>query len=862
LRVLCDLVASGRDFNAKTVMSMEIREREIDLMLGCCEGVNISSPVLFRLFPRSRVGAGSVAFLSVVLSLLLVGSSFPTISLAASASTQTNVVVATVPVGSFPIGVAFDSANGYVYVANYNSWTVSVIDGSTNTVQATVPVGSYPNRVAFDSMNENVYVTNTGSDAVSVINGSTNKVVLNITVGSGPVGVAFDSANGNIYVANTGSNTVSVIDGSANTVVSTIPVNSGPVGAAFDPANDNIYVASYGSSAISVVNGTTNKVVETIPVSSHSYGLVYDSTNGDIYATNYGSDAVSVIDVVTQTVGITVPVGSNPLGIAFDPANGNIYVANTGSNTVSVIAGSVQPIPSGILSYVPITITNSRPSPTSAPFQQRITVNSLTYSSFEAFNLQNVEFFDSKGLVIPSWLESGNFRTAPKTIYWLSLSKGIPADSSVTVYMGFANPTTNLFNSQTTGEAPELSPIYAQYDTGSRVFPFYDNFAVNSPNSAWSVSLSLGASYSRTNGLHVTFPQESAGYYVTKQSFSFNTTFDAKVLQLRNYDDVGYINTNQQIFWGGADSGNWAGAFIRFACNGTFPDQWNQAGEANPCGGSYGSLASGSSAFGVYTVSLVSKTSSVQALGYSQGATSQPISLYPPTYPASAGLMGTNGTASIQWARVRASPPNGIMPVATFGALVSTATVVACTPTPGTVGAHVTCTATVRGSPTPTGTMVWSTSGIGAFSRPSCRLTGGSCKVTYTPKLAAGSIIITASYAGDKLNPPSFGAFTLALTQMTSTTRVVCKPTTLVVGSSTTAKCTAIVKGYLPSGAITWSQSGTGSLAFTSDSCILTKGSCSVTLRALSAGTVYVQGTYSGDTNNQDSSASAKLTLK
>src|SRR2546428_13076106 len=51
-------------------------------------------------------------------------------------------VIATIPVGDYPFGVAYDSGNGYVYVANYNSNNVSIISGTT--VVATIPVGGGP----------------------------------------------------------------------------------------------------------------------------------------------------------------------------------------------------------------------------------------------------------------------------------------------------------------------------------------------------------------------------------------------------------------------------------------------------------------------------------------------------------------------------------------------------------------------------------------------------------------------------------------------------------------------------------------------------------------------------------------------
>ena len=48
-------------------------------------------------------------------------------------------VIATIPVGVAPAGVAFDSINGNIYVVNIEG-TVSVISGATNKVIDTIPV--------------------------------------------------------------------------------------------------------------------------------------------------------------------------------------------------------------------------------------------------------------------------------------------------------------------------------------------------------------------------------------------------------------------------------------------------------------------------------------------------------------------------------------------------------------------------------------------------------------------------------------------------------------------------------------------------------------------------------------------------
>jgi YVTN family beta-propeller protein len=81
-------------------------------------------------------------------------------------------VTATITVGTGPEGVAYDSAKGEIFIANYKLNTVSVISDSSNAVVATVPVGNYPIGVAYDSAKGEIFVANGGSNTVSVISDS------------------------------------------------------------------------------------------------------------------------------------------------------------------------------------------------------------------------------------------------------------------------------------------------------------------------------------------------------------------------------------------------------------------------------------------------------------------------------------------------------------------------------------------------------------------------------------------------------------------------------------------------------------------------------------------------------------------
>ncbi len=94
-------------------------------------------------------------------------------------------MVATVAVGSFPLGVAITPDGTHAYVANANDNTVSAIATASNTVVATIPVGNFPTGVAVTPDGTHAYVTNQTSGTVSVIDTATN------TVEAATIGVGF-----------------------------------------------------------------------------------------------------------------------------------------------------------------------------------------------------------------------------------------------------------------------------------------------------------------------------------------------------------------------------------------------------------------------------------------------------------------------------------------------------------------------------------------------------------------------------------------------------------------------------------------------------------------------------------------------
>jgi len=116
------------------------------------------------------------------------------------------VVTATVTAGMAPEAVAVNTVTNKIYVANFLSNNVTVIDGATNSATTvTDPNATSPNSVAVNSATN---TTTTVTDPSASYSGA----------------VAVNSVTNKIYVANandsalTGIGSVTIIDGATNTI--------------------------------------------------------------------------------------------------------------------------------------------------------------------------------------------------------------------------------------------------------------------------------------------------------------------------------------------------------------------------------------------------------------------------------------------------------------------------------------------------------------------------------------------------------------------------------------------------------------------------------------------------------------------
>jgi hypothetical protein len=496
-----------------------------------------------------------------------------------------------------------------------------------------------------------------------------------------------------------------------------------------------------------------------------------------------------------------------------------------------------QSTPSGIVYSVPMTVTNSQGEATPDSFTLMVTVDFSQYSSYAAPGLQNVEFYTPEGTVIPSWLESGS--SSSSAVFWLRLG-GIPANSAGTIFMGFASPSTNLFAQGFAGEAPELSAKYGQYDNGFMVFPFYDNFQGNALGSGWvDNSAASGSPVTVNNGLTV---GSASSKTVLPAVYSSNDFPTPAVLEFYTTIQASSSSYGQAV--GLMDSSNCSRNNIAVGSIGAPTNGlWTTSdGNANPESGLAFNTPS------LYSISVPGQSpSNTIAATVNYGSPSY-TSLDVPTVSLPVGFF--NGASSggplgpTYWVRVRAYPPNGVMPTVSIGSAAPTTTTTTgtntngsipwfydvCNPPTVTFGSSTMCQAVGRGEngTVPTGTVSWLASGPGGmtpsgFSPPQCTLTSGSCSASFTPPSSASPVAIVANYSGDSNYPHFLAKFMLNVVSSTGTvTTNTINASTIVTTTVTSGNFTSVVTRTVTTGPVTSGTYTSGTTTTTSSSSGLT----------------------------------------
>jgi YVTN family beta-propeller protein len=212
---------------------------------------------------------------------------------------------------AFLAALVVHPVTGKVYVCNEGEHEILVLNGQTLALETQIPVGQHPHTCVLGAGNINLYVSNWGSRSVSIVDTRKGRHLQDVPVGLRPNDMTL-APDGRLFVACSGDNTVHVID---TKLVEKIAPEATPERRPSEAAREIISTSLYPDSP----EGSTPDAVAVSPDGKTLF--VANADNNNVAVVNIADPEVSRIEGF-------IPVGWYPTALAASPDNRTLYVAN------------------------------------------------------------------------------------------------------------------------------------------------------------------------------------------------------------------------------------------------------------------------------------------------------------------------------------------------------------------------------------------------------------------------------------------------------------------------------------------------------------------------------------------------------
>ncbi len=207
----------------------------------------------------------------------------------------TGAFVVNASVEAEPYGMGATSSR--VWVANFLSNSVTVLDAASTDVITTTNIGISPSFVAPST--NSAFISYLGGGVVEVADDGT---VLHdfTTTGVGSFGVAFDAVANLLYVSNRDTSQITALDATSGAMVKSVTLAHAPYALAFNATTDHLFVVLVDSNQLQVLDGTTLATVSSLSIGFQGAqgGDGVAVMNGRVYVVNDDAGTMSVIQDV------------------------------------------------------------------------------------------------------------------------------------------------------------------------------------------------------------------------------------------------------------------------------------------------------------------------------------------------------------------------------------------------------------------------------------------------------------------------------------------------------------------------------------------------------------------------------------
>jgi YVTN family beta-propeller protein len=293
----------------------------------------------------------------------------------------------TLQVGAQPTGVAANPARNEVYVVNAGTPTgngsVSVIDTNTNRVVATIPVHKQPFLIDVDAAGHRAYVANSGSNTVSVLDLDQRHEIGVVGTGEQPGLARISPDMRSLVVTNRRGGSVSIFAVTPYAVpaethgLAALPGNlipshktatgtqatqlphlrgvfpgcPGATDAVILHDSSKAFIACSGGHQVMVVSLAAapdslqakqdpsllnDHLLTLLDVGNTPVQLALKPDDGEIFCSNFGSGSFSEIETGANEVAGTYPIGNEPAYGIVSADNSTLWVSDFGADSVNV----------------------------------------------------------------------------------------------------------------------------------------------------------------------------------------------------------------------------------------------------------------------------------------------------------------------------------------------------------------------------------------------------------------------------------------------------------------------------------------------------------------------------------------------
>ncbi|CAB4935551.1 unannotated protein [freshwater metagenome] len=190
-------------------------------------------------------------------------------------------------VGAVPKVVAVTPNDQYVLVANWCSWTMSVISVKQGRVLRNVPIGRYPRGIAVSPSGKVAYVAVMGGSELVRVDLHTWKTK-RMEVGAGPRALVFAPSGKSIFVSLNAAGRVAKFDTKSHTVRYSLNTGSQPRSLALSSDGTALYVVNYESGTVTKLRARDMQPLQTIQACEHPIGITYEPTTKRVWVACYG----------------------------------------------------------------------------------------------------------------------------------------------------------------------------------------------------------------------------------------------------------------------------------------------------------------------------------------------------------------------------------------------------------------------------------------------------------------------------------------------------------------------------------------------------------------------------------------------